>query len=79
MFATTIIGVTLATIWWILIAAVWIMIAFWPALLAKGKGYSFWLFFLLSLPFWWIMLFVALFIQDKNKPATTESSASSEE
>lgn len=46
----------------------WVMVAFWPALIASRKGYNFWLFFLLSLPFWWIMLFVALFIKDKSGP-----------
>lgn len=75
MFAITILGYTFAMMWLILVAAVWIMIAFWPALLAKGKGYSFWLFLLLSIPFWWITLFVALFIHDKNQPVATPPAA----
>lgn len=68
MFATTILGVTLSAIWFVIIAFLWILVAFWPAMIAKGKGYSFLLFFILSLPFWWIMLFVALFMPDKSGP-----------
>ncbi|HSX43974.1 MAG TPA: hypothetical protein VLE69_01580 [Candidatus Saccharimonadales bacterium] len=71
MFATTILGVTLSAIWWFMIAVLWVIIAFWPAMIAKGKGYSFLLFFILSLPFWWIMLFVALFMPDKSGPSST--------
>jgi hypothetical protein len=66
MFATTILGVTLAAIWWFMIAILWILIAFWPAMIAKRKGYSFLLFFILSLFAWWLMLFVALFMKDKS-------------
>jgi len=44
----------------------WIMVAFWPAFIARGKGYSFWLFLLISLPFWWITLFVAIGLKDKT-------------
>jgi hypothetical protein len=74
MFATTILGVTLSAIWFVVIAFLWILVAFWPAFIAKGKGYSFLLFFILSLPFWWIMLFVALFMPDKNGPAAPPAS-----
>ncbi len=59
---------------------IWIAIAFWPATIAKRKGYSFLLFFLISLPFWWITLFVTLFMKDKSQsgsaptpPAATSS------
>lgn len=45
----------------------WIALAFWPALLAKRKGYSFLLFLLLS---WFISflitLVVVLFLKDKT-------------
>ena len=71
MFATTILGYTVSLIWAVLFLFLWLLIAFWPATIAKGKGYSFLLFFLLSLPFWWIMLFVALFLPDKSQPPTT--------
>ncbi len=77
MFATTILGVTLGAIWWFMLAVFWIIIALWPATIAKGKGYSFLLFFLLSLPFWWIMLFVALFMPNKSGPTATPTPSTS--
>lgn len=49
---------------------VWVAIAFWPATIAGRKGYSFLGFFLVSLFFWWITLFVTLFMRDKTKPAS---------
>lgn len=44
----------------------WIFIALWPARVAYRKGYSFILFFLLSLFFWWITIFVAYAIKDRT-------------
>ena len=46
----------------------WIAVALWPAFIARRKGYSFLLFFLISLFFWWITLFVTLFMKDKTQP-----------
>jgi ABC-type Mn2+/Zn2+ transport system permease subunit len=48
----------------------WIAIALWPASIAKRKGYSFLLFFIVSLFFWWITLFVTLFMRDKTQPGS---------
>jgi len=49
----------------------WILLAFWPAIIAKKKGYSFLLFLVLS---WFvsfiITLVIVLFLKDKNQ--TTE-------
>lgn len=46
--------------------ALWILFAFAPAILAKNKGYSFWLFLILS---WFISfaitLIIVLFLKDK--------------
>lgn len=46
----------------------WVLLAFWPAMLAKRKGYSFFLFLILS---WFvsfaITLLAVLFLKDKNK------------
>lgn len=70
MFATTILGFTLTTIWMAFILFLWVLVALWPGMLAKQKGYSFWLFFLISLFFWWITLFVVLFLKDKSQPPT---------
>ncbi len=57
----------------------WVMVALWPASIAKRKGYSFLLFFLISLLFWWITLFVTLFMKDKTQsgsgPAPTKPAA----
>ena len=47
----------------------WIALAFWPALIAKRKGYSFWLFLITS---WFVSflatLIVVLILRDKTKP-----------
>lgn len=37
----------------------WVMLAFWPAILAKRKGYSFLLFLILS---WGVSFFVTLIV-----------------
>lgn len=56
---------------YILGAIIWIAIAFWPAMVANRKGHSFIGYFILSLFFWWITLFVVYFgLKDKTaKPA----------
>jgi len=48
----------------------WVAIALWPAFIAKRKGYSFLLFFLISLLFWWVTLFVTFFMEDKTQPSS---------
>ena len=54
---------------WILGIIVWVAIAFWPATVAKNKGHSFLGYFLLSLLFWWITLFIVYFgLEDKTQP-----------
>ncbi len=45
---------------WIIGVVLWILIALWPARIAASKGRSFFLWFLISIPFWWITLFVTL-------------------
>jgi len=47
---------------------VWIALALLPATIAKNKGHSFIGWFILSLFFWWITLFVTLFLHDRNQP-----------
>jgi len=45
----------------------WIMVALWPAMLAKRKGYSFILFFILSIFISFVItLIIVLFLKDKN-------------
>jgi len=69
MFATTLLGFTISTIWAVVVLIAWILIALWPASIASRKGYSFLGFFLISLFFWWITLFVAFFMPDKAQAA----------
>jgi hypothetical protein len=44
----------------------WILIAIWPARIAASKGRSFLLWFIISLFFWWITLFVTLSMKDES-------------
>lgn len=78
MFATTILGYTLTTIWYVSIVLLFILVALWPGMIAKSKGRSFWLYFLISIPFWWITFFVVLFMKD-NSRTTTAASTTAEE
>ncbi|MCX6728701.1 MAG: hypothetical protein NTV39_02955 [Candidatus Saccharibacteria bacterium] len=55
--------------WFLLGAIGWIIFAFWPAFVARRKGYSFVLFFILSLFFFVIALIVAYLLTDKTKTA----------
>jgi hypothetical protein len=52
--------------WGILALIAFIIVAIFPAWLGGRKGYNFWLIFLISIPFWWITLFVILLLKDKN-------------
>jgi ABC-type dipeptide/oligopeptide/nickel transport system permease component len=51
---------------WILGVFLWILIALWPARVAASKGHSFWGYFFLSIPFWWITLFVVYAMSDQS-------------
>jgi ABC-type Mn2+/Zn2+ transport system permease subunit len=45
----------------------WVALAFWPATIAKRKGYSFILFLIISwLLSWLVGLILALVVRDKN-------------
>ncbi len=55
--------------WYLLGLILWIILAFWPAMVAHRKGYSFILFFLISLPLFWITLIAVYLIKDKNQTA----------
>lgn len=55
--------------YYVLGAILWIAIAFWPASVAKRKGHSFILFFLLSLVFFFASLLLAYIVKDKNETA----------
>jgi hypothetical protein len=51
---------------WILLALIWIAIAFWPARVAARKGHSFVLFFIFSLFFFPAALLVAYLVDDRR-------------
>jgi hypothetical protein len=74
MFAMTFLGATLSVFWFTFLLILWITIAFLPASIARNKGRSFWGWFLLSLFFWWITLFVTLFMHDDTKQPTEQPS-----
>jgi hypothetical protein len=55
---------------WVLLGLViWVIIAFWPAMVARRKGHSFILFFLLSLVFFFASLILAYVVPDRTKTA----------
>lgn len=58
----------------------WIFLALWPAMMAKKKGYSFVLFFIISIFISWLLgLIIVLFLSDKNETAESrEASAAAE-
>ncbi|OGL36504.1 hypothetical protein A3E49_01990 [Candidatus Saccharibacteria bacterium RIFCSPHIGHO2_12_FULL_49_19] len=60
--------------WGILALIAWIIIAIWPARVASRKGHSFLGYFILSLFFWWITLFVVYFVL-KDRTQTTPPAA----
>jgi uncharacterized membrane protein SirB2 len=45
---------------------IWILIAFWPARVARRKGHSFILYFLLSLVFFPLALIMAYVVRDRR-------------
>lgn len=69
-----ILGYSISLIWAIFVLFLWLIVAFWPASIAKQKGHSFFGWLLLSLFFWWITLFVALFfLEDRTKSIAPEA------
>ena len=58
-------------LWYLLLAILWIAIAFWPARVAARKGHSFFLYFLFSLVIFPVALLVAYMVDDRRvAPAT---------
>jgi len=60
---------TMDVLWWILLAVVWIAIAFWPARVAGRKGHSFFGYFVFSLFFFPAALIVAYLVVDPTRLA----------
>jgi hypothetical protein len=55
----------MSVIWWVLIAVVWLAIAFWPARVAGRKGHSFIGYFIFSLFFFPAAVIVAYMVHDR--------------
>lgn len=54
---------------WIVLVAIWIALAFWPARVAGRKGHSFMGYFVFSLFFFPIALITAYMVGDRTAPA----------
>jgi len=66
MFAMTLLGFTISTIWAVIVLCIWIAIAFWPARVAGRKGHSFIGYFIFSLFFFPLALLVAYLSDDRT-------------
>jgi len=60
----------MSTIGWIIVAIIWISLAFWPARVAGRKGHSFLGYFIFSLFFFPLALIVAYVVQDRTAAPT---------
>ncbi len=78
MFAMTLLGFTISTIWALMILVVWIAIAFWPARVAARKGHSFIGYFIFSLFFFPLALLVAYLSNDRTKHASASTATPAE-
>jgi hypothetical protein len=78
MFATTIIGWTISTIWMVMFLVVWIALAFWPARVAARKGHSFLGYFIFSIFFFPLALLVAYMVSDESRTSHTSSTPEAE-
>jgi hypothetical protein len=65
----------MSVLWWILVAIVWIAIAFWPARVAGRKGHSFIGYFIFSLFFFPAALIAAYLVGDRALVAGRERAA----
>lgn len=59
----------MSTVGWIVLAAIWIALAFWPARVAGRKGHSFVGYFILSLFFFPLALIMAYMVRDRGRLA----------
>lgn len=56
-----------STVTWLFLAALWVALAFWPANVAQRKGHSFVGYFLFSIFFFPLALFLAYVVEDRNR------------
>ena len=54
---------------WLIVAVIWIALAFWPARVAGRKGHSFFGFFIFSLFLFPAALIVAYVVKDRTRAA----------
>lgn len=66
LYALSALGWTAAGVVFLII---WILIAFWPARVARRKGHSFVLYFIFSLFFFPLALLTAYLVRDRRAPA----------
>jgi hypothetical protein len=66
LYAFSAVGWTLSAIVFLMI---WMVIAFWPARVARRKGHSFILYFIFSLIFFPLALLTAYLVHDRTAPA----------
>ncbi len=59
--------------WYLLGIILWVIFAFWPAIVAKRKGYSFLLFFIFSIFLFIIALITAYIVKDKTQTAADKA------
>jgi uncharacterized membrane protein len=50
----------------VILAIIWVAVAFWPARVAARKGHSFLGYFIFSLFFWPVALIVAYLVEDRT-------------
>lgn len=66
IYALSAVGWTAAGVVFLII---WVLIAFWPARVARRKGHSFILYFIFSLIFFPLALLTAYLVHDRRAPA----------
>ena len=59
----------IGVIGWVILVAIWIALAFWPARVADRKGHSFFGYFLLSVFFFPLALIMAYMVSDRSRMA----------
>ena len=58
----------MGVIGWMIVAFIWISLAFWPARVAGRKGHSFLGYFVFSLVFFPLALLTAYLVEDRVAP-----------
>ena len=59
----------LSTFGWVVLAVIWVALAFWPARVAGRKGHSFFGYFIFSLFLFPLALIMAYVVEDRTRLA----------